>query len=319
MTITISRREVLAGLGGTAALATLSPAMAADLPVVRVGLLPIFACASHYAAEQQGYFTQEGIAVSTQIVQGGAAGITGLVGGSSDVIYANSISCLTALERGFNLRFIAEGAPIPVKAPDPGGLMIRKGENLKTGKDFEGKMLGINAKFDLQWLVMNTWVKKTGGDLSKINYREVPLPAMVDAVKTKQVDGALVLDPFMTIAGNDPAVERAAWPLSEAMPGMPTSFWATSSNVLDAKAAQVRAYQKAFLRGGQWINANLRNDAYNQLVAGYTKTDIKLITQMIASNQPMAVDVGAANRLVELMKQNELLKTDVDFRSKVLS
>lgn len=319
MGITISRRKALAGLGSSVVLAGISPALAADLPLVRVSIIPIFAVAAHFAAEKQGYFTEEGIAVTTQPVQGGALGITGLIGGSFDVLYANSISCMTALERGFDLRFFASGAPVPLQPPDPGALLIRKGENLKTGKDFEGKSIGINARFDLQWLVMRTWVKKTGGDVDKVTLREVPLPAMVDAVKTKQVDGALVLDPFMTLAGNDPAVERVAWPLSTAMAGLPTSYWLTSGNAVQAKAPLIRRYQKAFLRGGEWINAHLRDEAYNQLVAGYTKTNPQLIGQMVASKQPLDIDVDGANRLIALMKENELLKTDIDFKSKLFS
>lgn len=313
----ISRREALAGIGTTLALAGLSPAKAADLPLVRVSIVPIFAVAAHFAAEKQGYFAQEGIAVTTQPVQGGAVGIPGLVSGSFDVLYANSISCMTALERGIDLRFIAEGAPIPTQPPDPGALMIRKGENLKTGKDFEGKIIGVNAKYDIQWLVMQGWVKKTGGNVDKITYREVPLPSMLDAIKSRQVDGALVLDPFMTAGLSDPALERVAWPLSTAMPGLPTSFWVVSASTADSKKDLIRRYQKAFLEGGKWINANLRDDAYNQLVAGYTHTDPKLIAQMVASEQPLSIGVEPAMQLETLMKDNGLLKTTIDFKSKL--
>jgi len=316
----ISRRAALTGLGGMVALLRASRLRAAeDLPLVRVSIVPIFAVAAHFAAEKQGYFAQEHITVTTHPVQGGAVGIPGLVSGSFDVLYANSISCLTALERGIDLRFIAEGAPIPKQPPDPGALIIRRGEKLHNGKDFEGKIIGVNAKYDIQWLVMQGWVKKTGGDVSKITYREVPLPSMLDAIKGKQVDGALVLDPFMTAGLSDPAFERAGWPLSTAMPGLPTSFWVVSGAVVAAKPQLIRSYRKAFLKGGQWINANLHNDAYDELVASYTHTDPKLIAKMVASQQPLDIGVEAARKLAALMKENGLLKTDVDIGPKLFS
>ncbi len=323
MAPTITRRDVLAGLGagvgaGLVALESV-PARAADLPLVRVSIVPIFAVAAHFAADKQGYFAEQGIAVTTQPVQGGAVGIPGLVSGSFDVLYANSISCMTALERGIDLRFIAEGAPIPLQPPDPGALLIRKGENLKSGKDFEGKIIGVNAKYDIQWLVMQGWVTKTGGDINKITYREVPLPSMLDTIRGKQVDGALVLDPFMTLGLSDPAFERAGWPLSTAMAGLPTSFWVVSASVAEQRKDAIRRYQRAFLKGGEWINAHLRDDAYNQLVAGYTKTDPSLIAKMVASQQPLSVDADAALKLAVLMKENGLLKTDVDFKSKLFT
>jgi NitT/TauT family transport system substrate-binding protein len=314
---TISRREALAGLGAGFVATQIAPAYAADPPLVRVSIVPIFAVAAHFAAEKQGYFAEQGIAVSTQPVQGGAVGIPGLASGSFDVLYANSISCLTALERGIDLRFIAEGAPIPLQPPDPGALLIRKGENLKSGKDFEGKIIGVNAKYDIQWLVMQGWVKKTGGDVDKVTYREVPLPSMLDAIRGKQVDGALVLDPFMTVGLGQPDFERAGWPLSTAMAGLPTSFWVVAAAVAEQKKDAIRRYQTAFLKGGQWINANLRNDAYNQLIASYTKTDPALIAKMVASDQPLKVEVEPTMKLVALMRENNLLKTEIDFKSKL--
>jgi NitT/TauT family transport system substrate-binding protein len=317
MASTISRRDAIAGIGAGFIALNVASARAADPPLVRVSIVPIFAVAAHFAAEKQGYFAEQGITVATQPVQGGAVGIPGLVSDSFDVLYANSISCMTALERGIDLRFIAEGAPIPLQPPDPGALLIRKGENLKTGKDFEGKIIGVNAKYDIQWLVMQGWVTKTGGDVSKVTYREVPLPSMLDAIRGKQVDGALVLDPFMTVGLGQPDFERAGWPLSTAMAGLPTSFWVVSASVAEQKKDAIHRYQTAFLKGGEWINANLRNDAYNQLVAGYTKTDPALIAKMVASNQPMSVDVDAAMKLAVLMKENNLLKNDIDFKSKL--
>ncbi|HWE73407.1 MAG TPA: ABC transporter substrate-binding protein [Stellaceae bacterium] len=317
MALTITRRDALAGLGAGCVALNIAPARAADLPLVRVSIVPIFAVAAHFAAEMQGYFAEQGIAVSTQPVQGGAVGIPGLVSGSFDVLYANSISCMTALERGIDLRFIAEGAPIPLQPPDPGALLIRKGEALHNGKDFEGKIIGVNAKYDIQWLVMQGWVKKTGGDVSKVTYREVPLPSMLDAIKGKQVDGALVLDPFMTVGLGQPDFERAGWPLSTAMAGLPTSFWIVSASVAEQKHDAIRRYQTAFLKGGKWIDDNLRNDSYNQLVASYTKTDPALIAKMVASEQPLSIGVEPAVQLIAMMKEYGLLKTDIDFKSKL--
>ena len=35
----------------------------------------------------------------------------------------------------------------------PGALLKRKGEPLKTGKDLEGKVVGMNALRDVQWML----------------------------------------------------------------------------------------------------------------------------------------------------------------------
>src|SRR4051812_9799992 len=113
------RRMLAALLCAFMAFAT-SHAMAADsAKLVRVSIIPIYVVHSHFAAEQQGYFAQEGISVTTQPVQGGALGIPGLISGSFDVLYTNTVSVITAWERGIDVRVIAESARTPHTPPDP--------------------------------------------------------------------------------------------------------------------------------------------------------------------------------------------------------
>src|SRR5579875_1792657 len=285
MNSTMSRRDALAALGGIFAMASAPPATAADsdLPLVHVGIIPIFAVAPHFAAVKFGYFAAEGIATTTQPVQGGAIGIPGLVSGSFDILYANCISTLTALERGIDLRIVAEATTIPTHPPDVDALFIRNGDPIHNGKDLEGKVIAINVKYDLMWLVMQGYVQKTGGEVNKISYREVPVPSMLDALKNHEVDAALVLDPFMTKAMGDPEFEIAGWPSSMVMPGMPSSFWITSGQTADTKTKLIAAYQRGFLKGVAWFNEHIGKPEFIDLVAGYTKTDPALLAKMYAA------------------------------------
>ena len=313
----LSRRTAMIATAASLATLRLRPALAADLPLLRVSVVPIFAVAPQFAADKLGYFAAEGLAVTTQPIQGGTIGIPGLVSGSFDVLYSNSISVLTALERGIDLRIVAEATPIAERPPDPGALLQRKGAGARSGKDLEGKIVGVNVKFDIQWMVVQGWIKKTGGDLGKITYREVPLPSMLDALKNGQVDAALVLDPFMTIGLGDPGFELLGWPLSTVMPGLPSSLWVVSGSLADTKPELVRAYRRGFLKGVDWVNTHFGDDAYLQLIAGYTKTDVKLLAKMVAGKQPTEINVAALKRLVQLMKEYELLKTDVNVEAKI--
>jgi NitT/TauT family transport system substrate-binding protein len=315
----MSRRDALAALGSALAMLPAASARAADaaLPVLQVGIIPIFSVAPHFAAEKFGWFTAEGIATKTVPVQGGAVGIPGLVSGSFDILYANCISTLTALERGIDLRIVAEATTIADRPPDVDALFIRKGDKLKSGKDLEGKIIAINVKYDLMWLVMQGYVQKTGGDVNKITYREVPVPSMLDALKNGQVDAALVLDPFMTIALNDPNFEVMGWPSSMVMPGMPSSLWITSGQTADTKTDQIRAYVRGFRKGVAWFNAHLGDAEFVDLVASYTKNDPKLLAKMYAAKQPTEIDPAIMKRLVAVVKNYGLLKTDLDIEAKI--
>ena len=317
MTSRISRRRALAMIGGSAAILAAPGVMAADLPLVRVSIIPIFAVAPHFVADKEGWFTQEGIQVTTQPVQGGALGIPGLVSGSFDVLYTNTVSVLTALERGIDLRIIAESTRVPSTPPDGVALFKRKGEPIATGKDLEGKVTAINAKFSFQWLAMSKWIKQTGGNLDKITYREIPFPSMIDALKSKQADVAFLLDPYKMAAGEDPALELCAWPTSTALPGLSTSVWVVSGKLADEKPDLVRKYVRAFMRGGQWVNDNFGKQPYFELVGSFTKMDPAKLAQLAVEPQIMEMDAKPINGIGDVMVEFDLLKTKIDATPKL--
>jgi NitT/TauT family transport system substrate-binding protein len=317
MTFSISRRGALALLGGSIAGLGARRAMAADPTLVRVSIIPIFAVAPHFAAEAHGDFAAENITVTTQPVQSGAVGIPGLVSGSFDVLYTNTVSMLTALERGIDLRIIAEGTRVPHTPPDGVALFKRKGDKIATGKDLEGKTTAINARFTFQWLAISRWVKKTGGDPSKVIFREVPFPSMVDALKSGQVDAAFLLDPYKMAASEDPAVELCAWPTSTALPGLSTSLWVVTGKWADEKPQLVRGYMRAFMKGAKWVNDNFGKPPYFDLVASFTKMDPARIAKLATEPQVMEIGVDAINGIGEAMQEFDLLKTKVDVSSKI--
>jgi NitT/TauT family transport system substrate-binding protein len=319
MSSRMTRRQVLARLGGACALMGFPAARAAEaLPLIRVGIVPIYNMHSHFAAEAQGYFTAEGIRVQALPVQGGALGIPGLISGSLEVLYSNTVSVLTAFERGIDVRIIAEGPRTPTTPPDPLGLFRRKGEKITTGKDLEGKSVAILARFTLQWLTMQRWIKQTGGDLGKVTYREVPPPAMLDALKNRQVDAAYLLDPFLAIARDDPALELAAWPTSTSMGGLSSSVWIVSGKWAEANPKLVRAYARAFFKGGHWVNDNVGKKPYYDLISGFTKTDPARLAKMYTGGQEMEIRAAPINGMAAVMREFDMLKSNVDVESKIL-
>jgi NitT/TauT family transport system substrate-binding protein len=307
----ITRRAALAAAGGTLAALNIPKAFAADLPLLHVSMVPIFVVAPHVVADRMGFFAAEGIAVTTQPVQSGNVGIPGLMSGSFDILYSNSVAVLTALERGLDLRIIAEGTRIAEKPPVAAALLQRKDGGMHTGKDLEGKTIGIATKYDIQWLIAQAWVKLKGGDPSKVNYREMPLPSMLDALASKQVDAVVAIDPFLAVGLGDPRFELLSWAQSDVMPGMPSSLWVTTGDTAKAKADLIHAYLRGFYKGAAWVNEHLGDPEYMKLVASYTRTDLAL------NKQPIGIDPKQIQRVAALMKENGLLKTDLDIAGHV--
>ena len=319
MTSRISRRASLTAMGGALASTALPRIASADPTPMNVGLVPIFDVAPFYAAQQQGYFTAENIAPTAQIIRGGAAAIPALVQGDFDMVYANGTSIITANLRGIDLRIVLEGAPLGQHPPDPGALLKRKGDPFKTGKDLEGKVIGVNALRDVQWMLVTTWVKATGGDPTKVQLIEVPLPSMVDTIKAKRVDTALVLDPFLTEGLADPEIELLDWAMSRVYPGGPIAFWAVTPDGIARKPNEIRAFVRAYKRGAVWCNANMGKDPFVKLVSGYTQIPPDVVAKMVPVPCHAEIEPAGLTKLTTIMAAAGLPTGNVDLRTKIFS
>ncbi len=313
----MTRRHALAMAGGTVASLYVPSALAAEPTLVRVSIIPLFSIAPHYVAERDGHFAAENIKVTTQPVSTGALGIPGLISGSFDILYTNTSSVITAIERGIDLRIILESTRVADHPPDGVALFRRKGDAINTGKDLEGKATAVNARFSFQSLALSRWAKKTGGDPSKIQFREIPFASMLDALKSKQVDAAYLLDPYKMAAMEDPAVELCAWPSSSAMAGVSTSIWVVSGKFADEKPEIVRGYVKAFLRGSKWVNDNFGKPPYLELVASFTKMDPAKLAQMATEPQVMEMSAEPINMVADAMLEFGMLKSKIDVTPKI--
>lgn len=320
MTGRISRKDLLAAGGATlAALSGRAPGSAAPT-TVHVSTVGIFAVAPLYAADAQGYFAAENLILDTEPVQSGAAGVPALVTGQYDILYDNIASTISAIDRGIDLRIILGGTPNPNKPPGNSALMKRRGDPLRTGKDLEGKVVGVNGVRGINWVLTRSWVRKFGGDPEKVQFLELPNPAQIAAIKSSRIDAAYVVDPFMTVGLGDSEIESFGWPAVQVFPGGINGLWVATPQTVTQRTDMVRAFQRAYRRGAAWINANLGTDAYYKLVSGFTKIEPGLLARM--NNLPAGWSVTAANiqPMVDLMRENGLLSSaNIDLRPKIFS
>lgn len=317
----VSRREVLAALGGTVAFSIVPAVRAgAQATPLRVSVIPIFDVASVFAAQAQGYFAEENLTISTDQVVGGTVGIPGLVSGDYDIVYSNAPSVVLAIDRGIDLRLLMQGAGVSNPPPAPVALIKRANDPIRTGKDLEGKIIAVNALSNIQWMIARSWVRATGGNPDKVTYLEFPIPAQLEAVRSKRVDAAMATDPFLTI-GLEQKQDFALldWAFNKVYADGPASYWVTSGQTAQTKAPTVRAFLRAYRKGVAWVNANHGQPALFALIAGYSHLDASLISKITIPRATYEVQPKKFPQLLSLMRDNGLLKNPVDLNAKVFT
>lgn len=290
----------------------LSPAHAAEPTKLRVSIIPINDVTPLFSAIKNGYFAEEGLTIDTSPSAGGATGIPGLIAGSFDIVYGNVVSMLLAAQQGIDIRVIAPGTKIETPENDTSALVVRADSGIKSGKDLEGKTVGVNTRNNVIWLYARAWIKATGGDPDKVTYKEIPHPQMEDALRQKQVDAGYMVIPYVALATAKPEFEKLGHPYSTVQLGVDVGQYLTTSKFLAEHPQTAEKFVRALRRGIEWYNANRGKPELLEIVSGFTRIDVDLLSKIKMSPSPLKVDPPQIEKTMKLMIEHKLLKGPVD-------
>lgn len=296
------------------AILTTGPAPASAAEKLRVSIIPINDVTPLFAAIKQGYFAEEGLEIDTAPSAGGAVGIPGLVAGSYDIVYGNVVSMLLASQQGIDIRVVAPGTKIETVADDSSAMVVRADSGITTGKDLEGKSVGVNTRNNVIWLYARAWIKASGGDPDKVTYREIPHPQMEDALRQKQIDAGYMVIPYVALATAKPEFKAIGHPYSTVQLGVDVGQYLTTSKLLTERPQTAAKFLHALRRGIEWYNANRGTPPLLDIVSGFTKIDVELLKKVKMSPSPMQVDPAQIETTMKLMIDNKLLRAPIDVK-----
>jgi NitT/TauT family transport system substrate-binding protein len=285
----------------------------ASAQTVRVNYIPITDVTPMFVAIDKGYFASEGLTIVPTPSTGGAAGVPGLMAGAFDVMYGNVVSTMLAQQQGFRLEVIAAGTKQYDSPANTNGMVARAGDPIKSGKDLEGKTVAVNTRNGIIWLFARAWIAKSGGDPAKVTFKEVPFPQMLDALRGKQIDAAFMVNPFFNAAVTDASTSQlVATPYREVQPDVEVGHYISTQDYFAKNRETMAKYARAFRKGVQWYNANLRDPDLVRIISGFTKMQPELVAKLDLQRLPEVVDLGSVATTVKLMKDNGLITGDID-------
>lgn len=281
---------------------------------LRVSIIPINDVTPLFAAIQQNYFADEGLVIDTSPSAGGAVGIPGLVAGSFDIAYGNIVSALLAVQQGIGLRIVAPGTNVADAETDLTAMVTHSDSGIRTGKDLEGKAVGVNTRNNVIWLYARAWIKATGGNPDRVLFREVPHPQMEDALRQKQIDAGFMVPPYVGIAVEKPELRVIGRPYSEVQLGADIGLYLTTEEFMRERPETAAKFQRALRRGVEWYNANLGKPELLKVVAGFTRIDVDVLAGIKMASSPLRVDPAQMTKTMMLMIDNKLLRGPIDVK-----
>jgi NitT/TauT family transport system substrate-binding protein len=298
---------VLGALFVAVALHAPAAAQPAQMTKLRISVVPIIDTAAVHAAIQQGYFAAEGLEVDTSPVVGGAAGLPALAAGQVQIAFSNIVSTALGASQGLGFKIIAPAATAPDNPPEGTGLVTAKGKGVKSGKDLEGKRVAVNNRSNVIWLYSRAWVEATGGDPSKVTYLEVPFPQMVDALKSGQIDAAMLVDPFLSAGLESGAIDLVGWPYNRVQKGMSISQYVATESFLKNNPKAIDGFIRALNKGIAWMNQNAGKPEWIKLISGFTKLPEDRLKTLHVAPFKESIDPKSIDASLDLMRKHGML------------
>jgi NitT/TauT family transport system substrate-binding protein len=207
---------------------------------LNVGVIPIADVAPLYLGMKKGFFEDEQLTIKPQLAEGGAAITPAVVSGDFQIGFSNIISLLIAASQDLPVQIISQGVLAGTTEEDAwADLLVLKDGPIKDAKDLEGKTIAVNTLKNICEVTIKASLEKEGVAVDQLKFTEVPFPDMNAALEAGRVDGACVVEPFVSqgkagkARGIDPFYVRTAPDLTVATYFTSTQYAEQNADVVD--------------------------------------------------------------------------------------
>ena len=234
---------------------------------IRLGIIPIADVAPVFIGIEQGFFEAEGLTVTTEFAQGGAASIPAVVSGDIDFAFGAYPSFFSAVQEGLPLLISTEANRA---APLFGGLYSMPDSGIETPEDLAGKTIAVNTLNNLVQLAVEAQLQSAGLTLDDVTLVEIPFPDMVATLERGDVDVIAVVEPFGTIAQNTLDATLVTDMFAGGIEGFPVAGFYVTESFAAENPNTVAAFNRAWAKAVDYANSN--EDAVPEILPTYIET-----------------------------------------------
>jgi len=294
MSITPSRRVILAAAAALAAPALrLTPALAQSARA-RVGVIPIIGSSPIFVADREGWAREAGLDLAFTTFESGPAMIQALASGTIDVYAAGVAPLGVARARGVDVKVVAStatGENVFVATPrlaahfKPG---VSHAEAFRSYRAATGRRarLATQPPGSVPNTTLQYWLwEQIKADRADVEVVAMGIDATQQAVLADAVEGATIREPALTIVQKrNPAIKLIAVG-DELFPGQPGSVVAVSGTFLAKNEDKVQGLVNGLVRAGALLTRD-PDRAAPHVAANLAKGIVDLDTIRAALKSP---------------------------------
>ena len=270
-----------------------------SLTTVNVGVLPIADVAPVYLGIKEGFFAKQHLKVVPHALQGGAAVVSAVVGGSLQFGFGATANLIEATSRGLPVQFVANGDEAGARAAsDWSGILVKAGSPIKSVKQLAGKTVAANAVDGENELALDAILERNHVSPSAVHVVALPFPTMPTALAGGKVDAVTEVEPFVSAIEAQGGKDLS--PLFEGMaPSLVVAGYFATRNEIAKDPALVRRFVTAINQSLAYARSHAK--AVRAIIPTYTK-----IPAGVAKKMPLPVWNPTLNR-ADIQYQEKLI------------
>lgn len=244
---------------------------AAELPLVRVGHVPVTIYAPLFIAAAKGYFEEEGMRVELLPVEGGTENVVQVAAGNFDVAGGGiGAGMLNAVARGIEFEI---AAPLHTERPPLTSPLVVSKERFDSGEltsvaDLAGKVVSTNAKGAATEYWLWRALQQGGLDFADVEVLGVGFREVAPALASGTLDAGILGEPLATLAEDQGLVARLSEDFIE---GFTSTVIYFNKEWAEANPDLAKGFVKAFMRGARDLNGDAWSDPANlAIIEQYT-------------------------------------------------
>jgi NitT/TauT family transport system substrate-binding protein len=269
------------------------------LTPLKVGTLKISALTDVWVAKQAGIFEQNGLDVELIQFRSGNEAIAAQRGGHVDIILSIPGTAITANERGFDLVLLAQNETAQKDPPDCSAFIVLKDSGLNSVADLAGKKFALSNLHSQLHVAAQVVLKKHGIDPANTTFLEVPFSSHPDALKSKQIDVAISLDPWTTQMRTAGYAKVLSWDYIESLPLQPIGAWYARAEFVKNNADTVKRFAKSIRDAIAYMNVDAERAKTN--VAAYTGLNVAFLKDMPLNRWSYEIDPAVWQAVADMM------------------
>ena len=282
----------------------------AEQTTLRVGVIPIADVAPLYLGVKQGFFEEQNLKIEPQLAEGGAAITPAVLSGDFQIGFSNTVSLLIAASKDLPVTIISQGV-LGGKSEDEAwaDLLVLKDGPIKDPKDLEGKTIAVNTLSNICEVTIRKSLSDMGVDDTKLKWAEVPFPDMNAALEAKRVDGACVVEPFVSqgkagkARGIDPFYVNTA-------PDLTVATYFTSKQYAEENPEVVKSFVTAMEESLDYAQQN--PDAVRQILLEYTQIPPEAVENIKLPQWRRDITTDTVELLSQLSLEYGLIESEPD-------